>query len=124
MANSKLETALIDLIEAYLELEEEFEGLHGDDEAAFEHAIVEAMETNLEIAIEETGATTEQFATLLGGMSEALEELDPSAFEGEEEEEDEEDYSGADETDIGDEDYEEYDEDDDEEEDEEEEEDY
>ena len=86
---SKLDQALIDLIEAFSEVEEKIDAKFRDDEDAFQTAIVEAIETSVEAAIEETEFSTSSFATLLSSISEALESLDPSAFDEEEEEESE-----------------------------------
>lgn len=95
MADSftKLDQALKDLIEAYSALEEEFDEKYGEDEDAFSSAMIEALETSIENAIDEQDSSTSVFATVLSSLSEALEQLDPAAFEeSEEEEEEDEDY--------------------------------
>ena len=85
MANSyvKLDQALKDLIEAYVEVEEELEAKHGEDEEAYTHAVMEVLETSIEGAVEEQDSSTGAFATILSMLTEALEQLDPSAFEDE-----------------------------------------
>lgn len=125
MANSftKLHQALRDLIEAYTELEEELDEKCSDDDEAFSNEMIEALETSIESAIEEQDSSTALFATMLASLSEALKQVDPSAFEdeGEEEEEDEEegDYDIDDDVDYDlDDDELDMDDDDDEEEDE------
>ena len=106
--NSKLDQALADLVEAFVELEQEMDEKFGDDEEGFQTAIVEALETSIETAIEEQDSTTSSFASLVSCMSEALEHIDPSAFQAEdEEEEDEESEYDVDDSDLD------YDEDDD-----------
>ncbi len=111
----KLDEAIQNLIEAYTELEEEISEKVGDDEDAFSHSIIEALETSIESAIEETDFSTAGFAAVLSNLTESLEELDPAAFEEAEEDEDEEEYEMED---LDDEDYE-LEEDEDEEEEEE-----
>lgn len=91
----KLDEALQDLIEAYTELEEEISSKTGDDEDAFSSAIIETLETSIESAIEEHDFSTAGFAAVLSNLTEALQELDPAAFEDDEEsaaDEDDEDY--------------------------------
>lgn len=83
-AFANLDQALKDLIESYVELEEETEQTHGDDEDSYTQAIIEALETSVETAIEEHDVSTTTFATILSHLTEALEQLDPSAFEDEE----------------------------------------
>lgn len=118
MASSyaKLDQALKDLIEAYTELDEVIEKKYGEDEDAFSHAIIEALETSIESALEEHDTSTNTFATILSSLTEALEQLDPSAFEDEDadyemEEADDEDA----EYDIDADDLDDYDEDEDDE---------
>lgn len=109
MANSytKLDQALKDLVEAYTALEEELDEKFGEDEEAYSSALVEALETSVESAIDDQDSSTSAFATMLSNLTESVELLDPSAFEGESEEEDED-------VDIEDVDYDELDEDEDE----------
>lgn len=115
---SKLDQALRDLIEAYAELEQELEEKCGEDEEAFGAAVIEALETSIESAIEDQESSSGFVAAVLSSLSEALEQIDPSAFEGEEGEEDEEEeYEMEDDDDA---DYDEDDEDEAEEEEEDE----
>ncbi|MCC6219779.1 MAG: hypothetical protein IT291_00905 [Deltaproteobacteria bacterium] len=101
--HAKLDEALSNLIEAYAELEEEIDQRFGDDEDAFEHKIIEVLETSIETALENQDASTNLFATIVSALSEALEQMDPTAFD--EEEEDSIDYSfEEDEIDYDDED--------------------
>ncbi|MFN8389162.1 MAG: hypothetical protein U0136_02590 [Bdellovibrionota bacterium] len=88
MANtfSKLDQALKDLIEAYVELEGQLEEKHGDDEESMSHAMIEALETAVEGALEEHDYSSSNFAGVLSLITEALEQLDPAAFEEEGEE--------------------------------------
>lgn len=99
---SKLDQAMSALVEAYQELEISLESKHGDDLEAIENATVEALETAIDSAIEEHDSSTGSFASLVSALSDAIEALDPSAFESEEEEEelDDEDYEDLDEDDI------------------------
>lgn len=103
---SKLDQALKDLIEAYTAMEEEFDEKYGDDEEAFSSAVIEALETSVESAIDDQDSSTSFFANLLSSLSEALEQLDPAAFEETTEEEDDEDdaseidYDDLDENDL------------------------
>lgn len=99
---SKVAEALQDLIEAYTELDAELEEEHGDDEDAFSHAIIEILETAVEIALEEMDASTSSFATMLSSLTEAVEQLDPSAFDDDDDELVSEDYSiDEDDLDVG-----------------------
>ena len=99
---SKLDQALKDLVESYASLVSELENKHGEeDEEALSAAIIEAIETSIEGAIDEQDSSTSEFAELVSALSEALEQLDPAAFNetSEEEEEEDEDY-GDDEDDL------------------------
>ena len=118
---SKLDDALKDLIEAYNEVEEALEEKHGDDDEALSRALLEAVETSIESAMEEHDCSSSSFANVLSVLTESLEQLDPSAFEDtdEEFEEGDDDDLDLDEDDIDDEDLEDLDDDDYEEEDEE-----
>ena len=110
---SKLDQAISDLVEAYQELELELEKKNGDDLEAIENGAVEAFETSIDAAIEEHDSSTSSFASLVSAMSDAIEQLDPSAFEGDEDEELEDvEYDDLDD-DIDLEDDEEYEEEDD-----------
>lgn len=83
MANSytKLDQALKDLVEAFSGVEEELTEKHGEDEEALAHAVLEAVETSVEGALEEHDYSSSSFASLLSVLTEALEQLDPAAFE-------------------------------------------
>ena len=105
---SKLDQALQDLIETYTDLEAEVSDKHSQDEDSYNHAIVEVLETSIESALEEHDVTTSTFASLLSNLMEALEQLDPLAFE---DDSDSDDYD-LDSVDVGeDENYEDEDED-------------
>ena len=95
MANSyqKLDQALKDLVESYAEIETELEEKHGDDEEALSHALIEALETSIEGALEEHDYSSANFAGVLSLLTEALEQLDPAAFE--DSSEDDEEYDMA-----------------------------
>ena len=90
MANShsKLDQALRDLIEAYMELEEDLDEKLGQDEESYDSAIIETLETSIETALEEQDTSTTYFATLLDALQSGLEQLDPSAFEGDDDDDD------------------------------------
>jgi hypothetical protein len=79
-----LDQALKDLIESYAELDEETEEKFGDDEESYSHAVIEVLETSIESALEEHDISTTLFANILSNLTEALEQLDPAAFEDEE----------------------------------------
>jgi len=108
MADSikKLDQAIKNLIEAYSKVEEEFDEKYADDPETFETQLLETIESSIESAIDEQGSTTAIFASILSSFSEALEQLDPSAFEEVEDDDDYEiddvDYEDLDEDDIGD----------------------
>ncbi|MCB0360495.1 MAG: hypothetical protein KDD44_12690, partial [Bdellovibrionales bacterium] len=70
------------------ELEEKF----GDDVDTYEHSVVEALEASIESVADEQDVSTNFVATMLSALSEALEQLDPSAFDGDEDEEEEFEY--------------------------------
>ncbi len=92
--SSKFHQALIDLIEAYSQIEDVATEKHGDDESAANSAILEVLETSIESAIEEQDASTSFLASMLSSLSEALEQIDPSAFE--ESDEDYDEYEAED----------------------------
>lgn len=108
-SSSKLDQALKDLIEAYVELDGQMNEKYEDDEDAYSAAMLEVLETSIEGALEDQDVETKSFANMLSYFSDALEQLDPVAFddatEGEEEE-----YEGDDDDD--DIDYDELDEED------------
>ena len=101
---SKLDQALKDLVESYASLVSELENKHGEeDEEALSAAIIEAIETSIEGAIDEQDSSTSEFAELISALSEALEQLDPAAFNEtseEEDEDDDEDYADEDADDL------------------------
>lgn len=114
-SSGRLEQAIIDMIEAYAELEANAEEKFGDDEDSYAHAMIEFLETSLESAIDEGDISTAQFAAMLANLSEALEQLDPSAFESDEEDEEDSDIDPSEMEDLDEDlefDYEEEDEDD------------
>lgn len=117
---SKLDEALKDLIEAYIEVEETLEEKHKDDDEALSRSLLEAVETSIESAMEEHDYSSSAFANILSVLTESLEQLDPSAFE----DNDDEEYEDADEDleldedDLDDEDLEDLEDDDSEDEDE------
>ena len=82
--HERLDNALKDLIEAYTEIEAVLEEKHGDDEDNFSHAIIEMLEGAIEAATEEQGLSTQALAAIFSNLNEALEQLDPSAFEDDE----------------------------------------
>lgn len=112
MPNSyaKLDQALSDLIEAFSELEVELDGKFSEDEESYNSALIETVEAAIENALDEQDSSTGVVASILSSLTEALEEIDPSAFDDIEEEAD---------YDLDDVDMEDYDEDEDEDEEEE-----
>lgn len=102
-AYSRIDQALRDLLEAYTEIEAELEKKFSDDEESYSHALIEALETAVESALEDQDISTSGMASVLSNLTEALEQLDPAAFEGGdddeeflEEEEDDDDIDDAD----------------------------
>jgi hypothetical protein len=87
-SSAKLDQALSDLIEAFTELEIELDGKFGEDEDTYSSALIETLEAAIENALDEQDSNTTVVATLLSTLTEALEELDPSAFDEIEEESD------------------------------------
>ena len=85
-AYARLDQALKDLVEAYTEVEAELEDKYSDDEDSFSHAVIEALETAIESTIEEQDISTSALAGVFANMTEALEQLDPSAFDEDEDE--------------------------------------
>ncbi len=83
-AYSKLDQALIDLIDAYVELEAKLVEKHDNDEDEVASGITEALEASIDSAIEDQDFSTSLFASVVSKLSDALEQLDPSAFENEE----------------------------------------
>ena len=81
MSAKNVEQALIDLLSAFSELEQDLEDIHADNEDSYNAAIVETLEAGIENAIEESDTSTSLAATLVSSLSEALETLDPSAFD-------------------------------------------
>jgi hypothetical protein len=85
----RLDQAMKDFIEAYLQIQDELETKHGDDEDSVANGVTESIETAIESALEEHDISTGSMATILSNMTEALESLDPSAFDDDEEEDEE-----------------------------------
>jgi len=109
--DARLEQAFSELIQAFVALEEQMEKKHADDDDAYSSAIIESVESAIDSALEEQEISTSSIAQMLAVFTEALEEVDPTAFEdlGDEDDEDgEEDYDLDDDDEL-----EEYDEDDD-----------
>ncbi|MCC6953823.1 MAG: hypothetical protein IT290_06870 [Deltaproteobacteria bacterium] len=97
---AKLDQALKDLIEAYVALDEEMSGKYSDDNEAYNNAMTEVLETSIESALEEQDAETKYFANMITVLSDALESIDPVAFEDAlTETDDDEEYSGDDDDD-------------------------
>ena len=90
MPNSyaKLDQALSDLIEAFSELEVELDEKCGEDEESYNSALIETVEAAIENALDEQDSSTGVVASILSSLTEALEEIDPSAFDDIEEEAD------------------------------------
>lgn len=89
MASStkKLNQSLVDLTSAYSELETQLSTKHGDDQEALSGALIEVLEASIDAALEEEGVSPSRFASVLTALTEALEQIDPAAFdEGGEEE--------------------------------------
>ncbi len=148
-ATEKLTTALSQLVEAYTELQEEVSeklnsedtGYEADDDnnnetdekstdkimSEIDTAMVSELKLAIDSVIDSDDVSTEEFATIITTVVDALEELDPNCFsveneelEEEEEDDDEKFDEDDDDVDIDDYDYDEDDDDDDYEEDEEE----
>jgi len=96
-AAEKIIEALTQLMEGFSELQDEIENEYGisteDEEldeakgakarTAAESALVAEMRAALESVIESEDYSPEEVATLLGSITEALEEIDPNIFEDE-----------------------------------------
>ena len=78
---AKLDQALKDLIEAYVALDTEISAKHSDDDEAYANAMTEVLETSIESALEEQDQETKFFANMITLLSDALESIDPVAFE-------------------------------------------
>ncbi|MDR2337122.1 MAG: hypothetical protein LBE20_00525 [Deltaproteobacteria bacterium] len=112
--NAKLEQAFSEIIQAFIALEEQLEKKYSDDDEAYSSAMVETIESVLDSILEEGDITTTNIAQMLAVFTEALEEIDPNAFEDlVNDDDDDDDY------DLDDEELEEYNEDDDDEDDDE-----
>lgn len=85
-AITRFDQALVELIDSFMNLESEMDSKFGDDPETYEQAVLEAVETSIESAIEEQDSSTSFFANLLSCLSEGLETVDPSAFESEDDE--------------------------------------
>lgn len=77
----KLDQALKDLIEAYVDLDKEIALKNNDDEDAYSSAMIETLETSIESALEDQDVESKFFANMITFLSDALEQLDPVAFE-------------------------------------------
>lgn len=131
----KLLETISQLVEAYSELREsaeaDFEEERDEDEevdpveleSGVEAALVSEMRVAIESVLDSEDFSPDEFAMLLGAMSDALEEIDPDVFETDEEEEEEEIDEALvdlDESDADlDEDFDDFDDEDDEDEDDE-----
>lgn len=82
----RLDEAMRDLIGAYMQIQDKLETEHGDDEDSIAHGLTEALETALESGLEEHDVNTSAMASMLSNTTDALEQLDPSAFDEEEDE--------------------------------------
>ena len=80
---SKLDQAMKDLLDAYISLEDQVDANHSEDDDAFSSAILEALEIAIESALDKMEVPSQTMAALVSAMSEALEQLDPSAFDDE-----------------------------------------
>ncbi len=142
-AAEKLIEALTMLLEGYRELQESLEedlGVESEEledessseaSAEVEGALVTEMRSVIEMVMEGEDFASEEVATLISTMTDALEEIDPDVFEADESEEDEdeeveedieiyeddEDLDDLDEDDLGDDDDDDYEEEDEEEDD-------
>lgn len=117
-SSAKLDEALRQLIEAYVQLEADSEKKHAGDEDVVSSAIIDAIAESLESAIEDQDISTGYFATVASALSEALEQLDPSAFEDPDSDDEKDDDDDIDIDDLDDDlDYEDLDEDEDDEDD-------
>lgn len=101
-ATEKITEALSQLFEGFAELQDlletelgtsevedekdEKEEDEGDEKPDPESALIREMKTAIEVAIETEDYTPEEIATVIATMTEALEEIDPDVFEGEDEE--------------------------------------
>ena len=134
-AGEKIIDGLTQLLEGFRELEEMVAEDFGSDEteaevddedirAEREAAIVNEMRASIEAVIETEGITSEEVASTISAMTEALQEIDPDIFEeasGEESETDsteaEDDDDDLDDDDLDEDDDDLYDEDEDDEDD-------
>ncbi len=124
----KLIEAISQLVESYSELRESAEAEFQEDrdededeldpvelETGIDATIVSEMRLAIESVIDSEDFAPDEFAILLGAMSDALEEIDPDVFEAEIEEDEEiEPLEDLDEEADLDEDFDDFDEDDDE----------
>ena len=86
-AYARLDQAVKDLLDAYIEIDDELQSKHSEDEDSFSNAMIEALETSLESALEEHDISTGALAGIFSNFTEALEQLDPSAFDADEDDE-------------------------------------
>lgn len=118
-AVEKIIDAMNQLLEGYSELQELLEEDLGTEKEAAEEgelssevdaALVSELRTALESLVESEDYSTEELASVVSALTDALQEMDPDVFESGEEEDD--DFDDDDDDDEDDEDDEEYDEDD------------
>lgn len=114
MASSfdKFHNAVRDLLESYAKLEQDLEAEAEGDEEVLAASIAENAETAIESAMDDLDVEGSQVGELLSALSDALEAVDPAAFEGYEEDDSNEESSERDDNTV---DYDEMDEDEDDE---------
>ena len=78
---AKLDQALTDLLEAFQGVEDEMDDRAGGDRKETKQSVIEALEGSIENSLDETSSSTENFAWLITALTEALQQLDPSAIE-------------------------------------------
>ena len=80
---AKLEAQLKDFAEVYKSVRAKLCVQHGDDDDAVDSAMVEILTSAMESVIDELEFDTADLATFAGCLMEAVEVLDPSAFDDE-----------------------------------------
>lgn len=88
---SKFDQALKELVDTFASVHTELVDKYEDDEDGYQHALLETVENAIEGALEDSDVDASFLAGFLTTCSEALENLDPEAFN--ESEEGEDDYS-------------------------------
>jgi len=115
-ATEKIIDALTQLVEGFAELQEgleaDFDPESDDDEKEdegsdldIEDALVTEIRAAVEAVIENEDCAPEDLASIVSALTDALEELDPEIFSGEESEEEEEEEYEEEEEDDDDDDY-------------------